>query len=635
MVSSGILLTSGGRRLHLGRVLGKGGEGTIYHVEDDNKIAVKIYTDGKGPGRQPKLSAMIADRLNERSPFVAFPIETVSANGAFVGFTMRKAFDARLMHQLCSPGDRKAVFPDANFRFLIRVAANFARAMVNINSLGVVVGDINESGVMVDQKGLITVIDSDSFQYSRGGNVFRCLVGKREYTSPELQNRSLEIVDRTINHDAFGIAVIIFEILFMGRHPFSGIGVDPEISKAIQGGQFAYSERQSRLQMKPPPSAPMLADVPRDVAAAFELAFELPTSASRVRPTAQEWVPLLETMEKGIIGCNANSAHYYSGAAQGCPWCRFEAGTGSILFRAHQQISRSTFDIDTIMSKIDRIFSPGPAPDLIALMPSAQNLSPSSSARSIKRKILGSKLGGVALAVLAVFIMASKMAWGFFALIPAGFLFFGEVLEASTVSRKRTEAETSWKSSIESWSRNAGAGRFDAQKAELLGIAASYRALPTVEREMLQTLEFKKRDLQMQKHLEAYKISLARIIGIGDGRKMTLRSFGIETAWDIKSTSITAVPGFGPKLAKTLIDWRRSIESSFKFEPNQPTDPKEIARVRSDIATRRNVMETALIKGIRDLETIKAEALAKRRDTRPYEAAYIVFKQAQIDAALI
>src|SRR5580700_11071020 len=97
----------------------KGGEANIFHVEGDSTIAVKIYTDGKGLERQPKVTAMIADRLGDRTPAVAFPVETVSANGAFAGFTMPKAIGAKVMHQLCSPGDRKAEFPEANFRFLV------------------------------------------------------------------------------------------------------------------------------------------------------------------------------------------------------------------------------------------------------------------------------------------------------------------------------------------------------------------------------------------------------------------------------------------------------------------------------------------------------------------------------------
>lgn len=453
--------TSCGRRLHLGGILGKGGEGTIFHVEGDSKIAVKIYTDGEERVRQLKLEAMIADRLHERTPFVAFPIETVAANKAtFAGFTMRKAVGAKLMHQLCTPGDRKTEFPDANFRFMVRVALNFARAVANINSLGAVIGDINESGVLIDKKGLVTVIDSDSFQYRSGGRLFRCRVGKGEYTPPELQGQSLENVDRTVNHDAFGVAVIIFEILFMGRHPFSGVyrgpGEQPTIAKAIQEGRFAYSPHRSLTQMEPPPHVPILADIPRDVAEAFQRAFGTPIAKIQARPTATDWIPLLQGMESGIIECKANPAHYYSNSAQACPWCRYETGTGSVLFVAHQQISHSTFDLDHIMSRIERIQDPGPAPDLASLMPAIATLLPSRAAKDLRRLVLARKAMGLAVAALAVLLMVNQMGWGLFILIPAAILFFGKVSGAKAIVQQRLRAEKVWQQAVESWDREAG-----------------------------------------------------------------------------------------------------------------------------------------------------------------------------------
>jgi len=39
------------------------------------------------------------------------------------------------------------------------------------------------------------------------------------------------------------------------------------------------------------------------------------------------------------------------------------------------------------------------------------------------------------------------------------------------------------------------------------------------------------------------------------------------------------------------------------------------------------------IKGIRELETIRAEALSKRSDGRHHQAAYLAFRQAEIDTA--
>ena len=67
-----------------------------------------------------------------------------------------------------------------------------------------------------------------------------------------------------------------------------------------------------------------------------------------------------------------------------------------------------------------------------------------------------------------------------------------------------------------------------------------------------------------------------------------LRSFGIETAWDVKEGEILQVPDFGEVLAQRLLSWRKSIENKFEFNPyTPPTDPAKVAKVRQEIAKRR------------------------------------------------
>jgi DNA-binding helix-hairpin-helix protein with protein kinase domain len=126
---------------------------------------------------------------------------------------------------------------------------NLAKAVASINELGTVVGDLNESGALVSQQqGFVTLVDSDSMQYSSKGTIYRCTKGKAEYTPPELQSRSFDMVDRTINHDAFGLAVLLFEILFLGRHPFSGVPRTPDhptIAEAIQSALQPATSRQN------------------------------------------------------------------------------------------------------------------------------------------------------------------------------------------------------------------------------------------------------------------------------------------------------------------------------------------------------------------------------------------------------
>lgn len=98
---------------------------------------------------------------------------------------------------------------------------------------------------------------------------------------------------------------------------------------------------------------------------------------------------------------------------------------------------------------------------------------------------------------------------------------------------------------------------------------------------------------------------------------------------------IKSVPGFGPALTTRLTDWRKSIEASFKFNPTIPTDPTEIAKVSVEIAMRRSVMETSLLNGPRDLETVKIQALSKRATFHEYKGAYEAFLRAKVDAAMV
>jgi DNA-binding helix-hairpin-helix protein with protein kinase domain len=91
-----------------------------------------------------------------------------------------------------------------------------------------------------------------------------------------LQGRLFKDVVRTDNHDNFGLAVMIFLMLFMGRHPFAGrflsAGEMP-ISRAIKECRFAYGARRATVQMEKPPGTPTLSIVGDEAAFLFERAF--------------------------------------------------------------------------------------------------------------------------------------------------------------------------------------------------------------------------------------------------------------------------------------------------------------------------------------------------------------------------
>jgi DNA-binding helix-hairpin-helix protein with protein kinase domain len=148
----------------------------------------------------------------------------------------------------------------------------------------------------------VVLIDTDSFQFSFGGVLFRCKVGVPEFTPPELQGKNLSTVVRTDNHDNLGLAILIFCTLMMGRHPFAGryLGQgDMPMDRAIAEYRFAYSSRRGSTLMEAPPNVPTLAGLPVSLADTFEQAFG-PGGSTGTRVSASEWATLLAKGESEL-----------------------------------------------------------------------------------------------------------------------------------------------------------------------------------------------------------------------------------------------------------------------------------------------------------------------------------------------
>ena len=131
------VLAEDGRRVRLGRKLGQGGEGAIYEIVDQPELVAKIFHVPLSPSRAEKIRAMIAARSPALDRLTAWPIELLSLpTGEPVGLTMPRIVGYRDIHQLYSPKSRRAAFPAADWRFLVRAAANAARAFATVHAQG-------------------------------------------------------------------------------------------------------------------------------------------------------------------------------------------------------------------------------------------------------------------------------------------------------------------------------------------------------------------------------------------------------------------------------------------------------------------------------------------------------------------
>ena len=136
------------------RPLGKGGEGTVYEVSGEPDIVLKIYTDKLDAAKIRKLELMAAFTHAKVKEYAAWPLDTVKdRKGHTVGFVMRKLVNYVPLHMLFSPMDRKKMFPDKGYNFLVHVAKNLASAFYTLHAAGLIIGDVNEGNILVNNQG--------------------------------------------------------------------------------------------------------------------------------------------------------------------------------------------------------------------------------------------------------------------------------------------------------------------------------------------------------------------------------------------------------------------------------------------------------------------------------------------------
>jgi DNA-binding helix-hairpin-helix protein with protein kinase domain len=323
-----------GQAIRLARELGSGAEGAIYLVDGRTDLLAKVYHQPANPAKSAKLRAMVRVKSPVLLTFAAWPIDVLTSAGHVRGILMPRVTNHKEIHRLYSPAQRKRDFPNADWAFLIRAARNTAAAMDTIHSSGHVIGDVNQSGILVSSRATVRLIDCDSFQVGVKGQLFTCDVGVSHFTPPELQGIAFKGLMRTTNHDLFGLAVMVFHLLFMGRHPFAGRfhgAGDMPIERAIQQCRFAFGQSAAAAQMTAPPNALRLHRVPWYIASLFERAFR-PSSMRAGRPTAAEWVANLDQLERDLTICSRHERHKYFRGLKQCPWCEIRARGGPDLF---------------------------------------------------------------------------------------------------------------------------------------------------------------------------------------------------------------------------------------------------------------------------------------------------------------
>ena len=288
---------SGPVSMTTGALIGAGGEGAVYEDRDNPAMVIKVlHPQHATPERESKLRAMCANPPpNWQS--LGWP-NAVEASSNGLRYRMPKVpKDAGTAYRFISANEQRQLPKFCqSYEYRSRIGVDIAEALRGLHATHVRIGDVNPSNILVNDDGAVTLIDCDSFQIPGppGHQPYPCVVGSPEYTAPEIDDFRRQF--RSQDSDNFALAVLLYQLLGNGSHPYQGIDASAgdaisNIRERIKEHRFAHQPRDGRWK---PTLGQSLSwrSMPEQVKDAFRQAFS-PGAFHIGRPSADAWSTIL------------------------------------------------------------------------------------------------------------------------------------------------------------------------------------------------------------------------------------------------------------------------------------------------------------------------------------------------------
>jgi len=327
-----IVSTNGVRvPVQLGQRIGGGASGEVFRSPDLPSYLLKVYKGGDSSVSREKIEAMLAASpdlppLRDKGaeyPQLAWPEAILeNARGEMVGFMMPEIDlhgSVPLTDMLQKKSRQYAKLPEA-YKIRAIIAKNLASLFVKIHHAGHSMIDIKPENIRLYRSTMyLAILDCDGFAI-RGidGTIHPAQHISNDYIAPESFLKSPSECGR--DHDLFALAVLFFQLLNNGIHPFQGIPRDPArslgtIDERVKQNIYCYGYRSHPLQMPSPQS--IHAYLEDETLALFERAF-----TTKVRPSAAEWDEHLGRVLGKLRFCKVSREHAHF--SKRCGFCQIE-----------------------------------------------------------------------------------------------------------------------------------------------------------------------------------------------------------------------------------------------------------------------------------------------------------------------
>lgn len=194
----------------------------VFYAADSN-LACKIYSPEYAVLQRKKLLKML--NMHTSAEEICWPVDAVMhKNGGIVGYLALPLSGISVKDAVFPKGRLAKVYPHWTRRNLVRLCLDVAAAVDCLHSAGVLFGIVNPSNMLVGSDGKVKIVNVDEMQIDN----YPCLCVDPDFTAPEIKHKKSGPVLVTREQEYYGLAVLMFMILFPGKHPFSpGAGVVP------------------------------------------------------------------------------------------------------------------------------------------------------------------------------------------------------------------------------------------------------------------------------------------------------------------------------------------------------------------------------------------------------------------------
>lgn len=311
-----------------GKRIAQGGAGTIFALSSHPGFVLKKYhPDSDLKYYEQKVANMLGNPpaiVPASIMEYTWPLCSVKEKGGFVGYIMPSLGD-KSYFTLTKFINKKVRQVNGLSEFLghrITLAHNLSAILSKIHKLGYLVVDLKPQNCLVETQSLqVTLIDTDGFFVpASDGAHFPAKQFTPEFIAPELCNKSPSNAD--IMQDNFALAVIIFQLLNNGIHPFQASMKTKQltIQEMVERQKFAYGRVKTKQLITSKYSVHEW--FPDDIRELFDQAF-----MSKTRPSSQDWRDCLRnytSYKKGFVSkCSNNFDHLV--LAGRCGQCELNA----------------------------------------------------------------------------------------------------------------------------------------------------------------------------------------------------------------------------------------------------------------------------------------------------------------------